>query len=183
MWIEINPRREDFCGRPPCYLCYRWGENNGVGMSGLERMSLELTGKFLDELTEPEKVELKKAADRIHKGALMPSAPVAELPPADLGMSDARHMDAWLAERKGPAVPFKPAQLTLDQRDDWQEPVEKSTEEAKRKVLKEKEDAKMRADMEAWAMQPKFPPSLDPRNSYLSNYFGQGWGQGPGKGP
>jgi hypothetical protein len=125
MWIEITPRRPDFCGCPPCTLCYRWGEDNGVGMSGLEKMSLELTGKFLDELTPIETTDLKAAADRIHSGALMtPLAPLAEPPPqVDLGMSDAVHMDGWLAQHKPSAAPIKPVQLTLDQRDDWQEPI------------------------------------------------------------
>lgn len=142
MWIEITPRRFDFCGRPPCDLCYRWGEDNGVGMSGLERMSLELTGKFLDELTPKEKEDLQKAADRIHKGALMPCVPLDKPPEADIGMSDAQHMQGWLAQHKSPSAPIKPVQLTLDQRDDWQEPIEKKVEQD----AKAKEEQKAKAD-------------------------------------
>lgn len=135
MWLEITPRRPDFCGQPPCPICYRWGENNGVSMTGLERMSLELTGKFLDELTETERTELQKVADRIHAGALMvPQPPLDKPPDADLGMSDAAHMDGWLAQHKAPTVPIKPLQLTLDQRDDWQAPAEKSVEDAAKKA-------------------------------------------------
>lgn len=142
MWIEITPRRPDFCGRPPCQICYRWGEDNGVSMSGLERMSLELTGKFLDELTKTEKIELQKAADRIHSGALLVPPPMTEEPPqADLGMSDAAHLDGWLAQHKAPAVPLKPVQLSLDQRNDWQAPTQKAVEQEAQKV-KEIEKAK-----------------------------------------
>lgn len=148
MWIEITPRRPDFCGSPPCPLCYRWGENNGVSMTGLERMSLELTGKFLDELTEAEKDELQKVADRIHAGALMvPAPPLAEPPPvADLGMSDAAHIDGWLAQHKAPAAPIKPLQLTLDQRDDWQAPAEKAVEDAAKKIKQKEKAAAMIMD-------------------------------------
>lgn len=164
MWIEISPRRPDFCGQPPCGLCYRWGEDNGVSMSALERMSLELTGKFLDELTPTEKEDLEAAAAQLHWGALLsPKPPENEPPQADIGMSDAAHMDGWLAQHKAPLAPIKPLQLTLDQRDDWQEPVEKSVQKQAQKV---KDAEKMEEAMKL--MSSAFNPVGPFYNQYLA---------------
>lgn len=114
MWTAIN--RPDFCGCPPCPLCFRWQEGDKAPMSGLHKMALDLLQKPLDDLSKEQQKELNGIARKMHKGGVAAFAsPPDESPPppADIGMSSTRRMQGWLRDRIQRAAP-KPRQLTCD---------------------------------------------------------------------
>lgn len=122
MWVIKIPQRPDFCGQPPCPLCYDWAEDNGVDntvQEGLERFSLDLLGKKLADTTEAEFEQLKKLGCDIHmqKVDLAPNIP-EQLPPAQSILegetSDEEWLNRWLREHRGTET--KPErQLTIDE--------------------------------------------------------------------
>lgn len=73
--VPKNPRTYDFCGCPPCGICFDWVEDQPaeaaqeegivepVVVDGLEQMGRELLGR---EPTEEERKIIKEAADRVH---------------------------------------------------------------------------------------------------------------------
>lgn len=64
MWVKKIPERYDFCGRPPCGLCFDWVEPNAAPVEGIVKMGRDILGK--DEITPKERKQLEKAAERVH---------------------------------------------------------------------------------------------------------------------
>jgi len=115
MWIAVCPQPLDFCGRPPCPLCFEWKGGDEV-VSGLRKMALDLLQKPLDGLSKDELKELNGVARKMHKGGVAAFAsPPDESPPppADIGMSSTRRLQGWLRDRIQREAP-KPRQLTCD---------------------------------------------------------------------
>jgi len=141
MWIEVSPRPLDFCGRPPCPLCFQWGEGDKPPLSGLHKMALDLLQKPLDDLSKEERKELNGVARKMHKGGVEAFAsPPDESPPppADIGMSSTRALEGWLRERRQKEPP-KPRQLTCD------EVVARQAErEAAKKAERKKRDERLK---------------------------------------
>jgi len=117
-WIEAAPRRLDFCGQPPCPLCYRWTDEGGQPpINGLHKMALDLLQKGWDDLSKDERRDLEGIGRKIHKdGIAALASPPDELPPppADIGMDSVRQIEGWLSERKR-SMPAKPRVLTCDE--------------------------------------------------------------------
>lgn len=82
MFVEKRPRREDFCGCPPCPICYDYvqpappraitiqeaetevmEEPEPVVVDGLEKMATDLLGRAP---TEEERKIMKEAGERVH---------------------------------------------------------------------------------------------------------------------
>lgn len=142
MWIAITPRPLDFCGQPPCPLCFQWKEGDKAPLSGLHKMALDLLQKPLDDLSKDQRKELNGVARKMHKGGIEAFAsPPDESPPppADIGMSEMRAMNGWLRERRQREAP-KPRQLTCDEiyaRKADQEAAEKAKRKEKQERLQE----------------------------------------------
>lgn len=66
MWAIKIPKRSDFCGCPPCPLCFNWvdGEKN---VTGIDKMAWDLLGR---DYTPKERPTLQAAAERIHEANL-----------------------------------------------------------------------------------------------------------------
>lgn len=68
-WVEKVPRRYDFCGCPPCGLCYDYVEDlkdpaiEQAKIEGIAKMALDLLGRMP---TAPERQRLEEEADRAH---------------------------------------------------------------------------------------------------------------------
>lgn len=119
MWIPILPMRADFCGHPPCELCFQWQEDNGQILGGKYKMALDLLQKPYEALNKDERKQLNQLATKIHKGGIAAIAsPPDESPPpapiADIGMSSTRQLEGWLKNRRQKEAP-KPRQLTCDE--------------------------------------------------------------------
>lgn len=149
MWIEVAPRPRDFCGRPPCPLCFRW-EDGGKIVAGLHKFALDLLGKAIESLDNGEALRLRKAAENIHRDGLgvTPIEPEG-LPPADIGMSEVQQLSGWFKERRQNAAQA-PRTVTCDEiadRNQRREAEKKAARKAKEERLNEvKEIAKILAD-------------------------------------
>jgi hypothetical protein len=114
MWVEISPRRPDFCGSPPCPVCYEWHDDSGV-LPGEEKMALDLMQKPFNTLTKSEVEQVIDVGIKIHREGLKVSAePPTEQPPPDIGMSRSKRLSRWL-KLNVPKAPPPPRQLTCDE--------------------------------------------------------------------
>ncbi len=81
MFVVKTPKRVDFCGCPPCPLCYDWVEPappvqvqqaeqtpEPVVMTGVEKMALDLLGRAPN--AEERKI-MKAAAERVHEANVL----------------------------------------------------------------------------------------------------------------
>jgi hypothetical protein len=69
MWIPRTPRRPDFCGCPPCPLCFDWASDEGLKIEdGMQKFTRDMLGDRAPSAQEKE--TLDEAADRVHLGNL-----------------------------------------------------------------------------------------------------------------
>jgi hypothetical protein len=127
MWVPRTPKRSDFCGCPPCPLCYDWATEPPAGrvqdawvqeiISGMTKF----TGDVLEgkKPTESEKETLQKAAEKIHVANLNADRIYSDqLREADQAQNTQRQMDALLAaKRREAAAPKLLNTVVLDGRD------------------------------------------------------------------
>lgn len=127
MWVPRTPKRSDFCGCPPCPLCYDWATEPPTGrvqdawvqeiISGMTKF----TGDVLEgkKPTESEKETLQKAAEKIHVANLNADRIYSDqLREADQAQNTQRQMDALLAAKRREAAAPKPLNtVVLDGRD------------------------------------------------------------------
>jgi hypothetical protein len=119
MWVPKSPRPANFCGEPPCPLCFVYVEPKRE-LSGLEKMAIDLFGKPLAQLSLAERDLLDSLGQRIHTQGLPSSPPPPPSKPLDeeldVGMSTKRKMELWLktAPIKEPPKEKEP-QKTVDQ--------------------------------------------------------------------
>lgn len=88
MWVVKRPKRSDFCGCPPCGLCFDWVEPQRpvpewvtddtpipkglqAPVDGLIKMTEDLTGKPFAEATKEEKEQVKGIAQDMHAKAII----------------------------------------------------------------------------------------------------------------
>lgn len=92
MFVPKVPRRYDFCGCPPCGLCFDYVqpappvEDNTLEqmvVDGLIKMTEDLTGKAIAECTEAEVKQVKGIAEDMHNRNLVRQ--VEGLPPDEDG--------------------------------------------------------------------------------------------------
>lgn len=85
MYVPKVPRRYDFCGCPPCGLCFDWVEpvppvevkeeepiappEELPRVDGIDKAAMDLTGKPLGEITTEEKAQVKDYMDDFHSRA------------------------------------------------------------------------------------------------------------------
>jgi hypothetical protein len=137
MWVPVSPLPPDFCGRPPCGLCFDWKEGADPALSGKHKMALDLLQKPFEALSKDERKALNSIAKKIHKeGIAAIATPLDENPPpspvADIGMSSTRRLEGWLREKQRRELP-KPRHLTCD------EVIARQNERAKMEATKKKE--------------------------------------------
>src|SRR5579872_7519657 len=103
-WVVKNPRRPDFCGCPPCPLCYDWADKSSVN-DGLRQFMFDLLkGK---EPTKEEERTLTEAAQAIHVRNLSADERLeAEIREADRAQHLERQIGAVLARPK-PETPWQ----------------------------------------------------------------------------
>lgn len=71
MWVPKIPKREDFCGCPPCGLCFDWveenpaGEEQGYRTDGMRKITEDLLGKDVTPTPE-QKRQIVEGIDRVH---------------------------------------------------------------------------------------------------------------------
>lgn len=104
MRVPKVPRRYDFCGYPPCGLCFDEVEPappvpeedpQEIRVDGLIAMTEELTGKPFAETTESEKLTVKGIAEDLHNKAIVEK--INGKPPPD---SEANpDEDKWFCEQ------------------------------------------------------------------------------------
>jgi hypothetical protein len=63
MWVPRTPMRPDFCGCPPCPMCYCWAGDDGV-VDGITKMTRDMLGD--QKPTPAQKKQLKKGAELVH---------------------------------------------------------------------------------------------------------------------
>jgi len=142
MWSPVSPTPMDFCGRPPCPLCFRWQDGDSPPILGLQKIAFDLLQKSLGDLTKRERRKLYSVARRMHKGGLASLSRPIKKPPApdavDIGMSSARQLEGWLRDKRRKAVPAR--QLTLDEiavRTETREAAQKAKQAERNERLKE----------------------------------------------
>jgi hypothetical protein len=76
MWVPKVPRRPDFCGCPPCPLCYDWADEGKEVMQGFLKFCLDMLGRTLEdalsrlptpELRDQFRNQMRELADRVHQ--------------------------------------------------------------------------------------------------------------------
>lgn len=95
MFVPKVPRRYDFCGCPPCALCFDWVEPvppqptpeeeqtcEPVRVDGIDKAAMDLTGKPLAEITNEEKGQVRAYMDDFHQRAFI-NAMKGTTPPED----------------------------------------------------------------------------------------------------
>lgn len=108
-WVPRTPKRADFCGCPPCPLCFDWAGDNGI-VSGMDRFFQDMLGPKAPTANETE--VLNDAAESIHVSNLGYSKRVDEqFKAADEARRDAfaqQDADAFLARKRREAELPKP---------------------------------------------------------------------------
>lgn len=124
MWVPRTPKRADFCGCPPCPLCYDWATDAPAGrvqdawvqeiISGMTKFTQDMLDGTAP--TEAEEQVLKDAAEKIHVANLSRDERIAEeIRVADKAQHTARQMNAMLATKRSEAAVPKPLNtITLD---------------------------------------------------------------------
>jgi hypothetical protein len=147
MWVEKNPLPPDFCGEPPCSICYDWADDNGVRMPGMEKFALDLIGRV--EISEGERVQLMKLAEKIHVEGLPVSEPIVPAPAGkvfDIGMSPTERTRLMMRQFR-PATPPKVAPVCLDHMEDIEEVVDRQIADDKAKVSDAEAQQRMNNEM------------------------------------
>jgi len=119
MFVPKTPKRADFCGCPPCPLCYDWVADQPVEVTieqpivqaeplrvdGVEKMALDLLGR---EPTQKELKTLREAAYTIHvRNRNQAKAAEDAYRDADAMQRTERTIDALLKEAAKPKVEYK----------------------------------------------------------------------------
>ena len=71
-WVIKIPKRPDFCGAPPCPLCFNWVEDDRRPIEdqqqteGFEKMKADMVLLLGRPLTPSEVEQLRKTAEEIH---------------------------------------------------------------------------------------------------------------------
>jgi glycerol-3-phosphate cytidylyltransferase-like family protein len=130
MWVEKQPLPDDFCGCPPCPLCYVWTDgDHPTPLDAIEKQALDLLGR---KPTPAERKKLREAAERVHVGNLKPRKERVNIAKAAeaFDLTDQqqwmhRRITALAADRrKQAAMPKKDRRPVLDQMDFTQPVVE-----------------------------------------------------------
>jgi hypothetical protein len=64
-WVPIIPKRSDFCGRPPCGLCYRWAGDEPAPDWIVERFRELISNPFAIP-TPAQRVDIEIGAELAH---------------------------------------------------------------------------------------------------------------------
>lgn len=133
MWEIRQPQRPDFCGQPPCHLCFVWAGPDG-NVEPEEKVAEDMLGR--QAKNDLERVQIKQICEAAHQGVWnkkpvpappTPSKsvfeplgglddpepePVAEH--VDIGMSPRERMQRQLNLTKGVRASPKPQPPSLD---------------------------------------------------------------------
>lgn len=103
MWKPRSPLPRDFCGRPPCPLCFDWHGADSI-QDGMQHLAMELLQKPMEDLTTNQLMQLDNISNQLHDNGMVACKPdnSSPPPPADIGMSSARRMNGWLKHRPKP---------------------------------------------------------------------------------
>lgn len=112
-WVVRIPKRSDFCGCPPCPLCYNWATEQPAGrvqdkwvqeiIDGMSKFTEDMLGSKTP--TANEQQVLKDAAEAIHVSNLGFHDRVdAELKAADAAQHTERQMADFLAKKREDAA-------------------------------------------------------------------------------
>lgn len=115
-WVPRTPRPLDFCGCPPCPICFCWAGDDGL-TDGMEKFARDMLGG--KSPSADEKQVLQDAAQAIHVANLAAPARIdEELRAADKAQHMQRRADAFLAQKRDeavrPSAPKKDKRPTLD---------------------------------------------------------------------
>lgn len=127
-WVIKTPKHPEFCGCPPCPLCFDWQTEAPAGrvqdswvqeiISGMTKFTGDMLGT---KTPTPNEVEvLKGAAEAIHESNRTFGARVdAEFKAADEAQQTERQMSAFLAKKREDAArpPVKEVPACLDEMD------------------------------------------------------------------
>lgn len=101
-WVPRTPKRSDFCGCPPCPLCFCWAGYDGL-VDGMTKFTQDMLGA--KKPSKNEEQVLKDAAEAIHVANLsLPERVDAELKEADRTQHIQRQADAMLAQQRAEAA-------------------------------------------------------------------------------
>lgn len=116
MWVPRTPKRADFCGCPPCPLCFCWAGGERI-TDGIDQMALDMLGR---PATDGERAILQDSAEKIHAGNLArPEKIEREFRQADEERGDTMQMEHFLKEQRAqsarPPAPKLDLRPTLDE--------------------------------------------------------------------
>lgn len=111
MWVPRTPKRADFCGCPPCPLCFCWAGGESV-TDGMDKFISDMLGG--QRPTAAERKVLEDSAERIHVGNLArPERIEREFREADQERGDAMQMGHFLKEQRRAAERPEPPKVDL----------------------------------------------------------------------
>lgn len=176
MWVPKVPRRWDFCGCPPCGLCFDWAEPRREPkvvrqeepnftelevrvMAGLDKMVEDLLGKPADQATPEEKGKVELVAEQMHERNIIRAAS-GEPPPEPEGGATFQEAEnqKWFEKRIAEKAKNQQAEREYQERlnrrknldsIDWNEETKKAEKEQEEKLKKEAE-----AEARKQAMKP-----------------------------
>lgn len=159
-WEVRRPQRPDFCGCPPCPLCYVWVDENhvdlGISLQKFTQDLLQTEGKP----TVAQLIEGKKAAQALHER--VQNAPLSTEPPPDI--ADNADLNAAMLRQihreKTEPTKRKPRVLTCDEIADRQEAIEKAAAEEAAVKAKEVEKQRVEAEKEKVGAQNAYDDFL-----------------------
>lgn len=116
MWVPRTPKRADFCGCPPCPLCFCWAGGDKL-MDGMDKFASDLLGR---DPNADEREILNRSAEKIHTGNL--SRPVEierQFREADESRGNEMQMEYFLKQKRIEAARPPPRKIdtrpTLDE--------------------------------------------------------------------
>jgi hypothetical protein len=108
MWVPRTPKRADFCGCPPCPICFCWAGGDTL-TDGMDKFAQDVLGEPRAP-TAAEKKILDESAERIHVGNLerakQPEVPldrealIAAADEADRRQGMQRQMSYFLKQKR-----------------------------------------------------------------------------------
>lgn len=200
MWVIKQPKRFDFCGSPPCSLCFDWVEPNPPDaapdyipetVDGLQKMSEDVLGKGVVP-TEDQRKQLYEAAERIHVYNLNKPKTTPEQAHKDT-IDDhwtRREVEGFLTQKRKEQSVVRPKVLTagntLDEiADKKEEKPEKEEKEKVKKKVKENQEApidygllRRETKNSAAAREAMIRRAMEDERIAMETYFRKMYGEG-----
>lgn len=128
-WVVKIPKRRDFCGLPPCPLCFDWVEEQPVTVTiqeiqaepvkigGFDKFCLDMVGKRPWDIQETVLRQLEDEAEKIHKEKVNAPDPCKEWDKIQVEQLFAFQLRGAAMRRAAEKATVIARRMTLDQMD------------------------------------------------------------------